>query len=765
MFHTPRKQRAMVNTRSTAKKNKELHGEMSKGPEGMETAVEEGSRLPNTTSDCDEQRKDIKLQPPSMSKSRSKSTSSSVLARRKRLELEAAEAKAKIQMEIIDKKLAADLAELENEEYSSQSEGKEEEDHTQVAVEKWLDRSHRELEAEAAQPQDTNLGDHDLPLPSLAQQATAPGGTDGTISKLQPMTQEYHREIITFSVKVKNYVAAVLAIGQDEYLKGTNLLSIILSKLPTVLISKWADYSYPIISSGNKPKLMILSEFLSQEAIKISKTSVSLIYNPSDYKRKQSDYKTQTVLVQNSSDSNVGDDKCRFCKINKHKIIDCKKFRKALRKDRWQYIKRNGLCYKCLVSRHNRDSCSAPVCDTDNCGQPHHQLLHYPNGRGNQQSEPTVAAAPGAPAPASAPRSTEAVAFINEESYSQVLLKTVPIKIHGPNGTVNTVALLDDGSTVTIASDVLMVKLGIRGRKQTLKVRGAWDSSELMYDSEIVDLSVSNCDGTMFTLQARTTKGLNLPTQFISLDKLKCGDAINNIKHKLCYGQCKPEILIGQDNYDLLLPLEVIKGKPTEPYLTRTPLGWCLHGRASLNVNVKCRSKHSTLFLTATDESQIENECTMNDLHEEVRRSFSIEAMGVTGKPRLNSEDERAIAHLERTSILKDGSAIDGDMMRRAERLLIMHSQRQTFAEDLENLKQKKPLDRKSKLLTLTPVIDEYGVLRVGSRIEQAPGISPETKYPVILDGRSHVAQLIVRHHHEPCMLEPELRSPEVSAK
>uniref|UniRef100_A0A2H1VMV3 SFRICE_041469 n=1 Tax=Spodoptera frugiperda TaxID=7108 RepID=A0A2H1VMV3_SPOFR len=96
----------------------------------------------------------------------------------------------------------------------------------------------------------------------------------------------------------------------------------------------------------------------------------------------------------------------------------------------------------------------------------------------------------------------------------------------------------------------------------------------------------------------------------------------------------------------------------------------------------------------------------------------------------------------------KRTSAIDGDMMRRAERLLIMHSQRQTFAEDLENLKQKKPLDRKSKLLTLTPVIDEYGVLRVGSRIEQAPGISPETKYPVILDGRSHVAQLIVRHHH-----------------
>lgn len=158
MFHTPPKSRAMVNTRSTAKKNKELYGEMSKGAEGLDTAVQDDSRQPNTKSDRDEGKKDPKqVENPiflaeqsgkglpsksekiSKSKSRSKSATSSVLARKKRLELEAAEAKAKIQMEIIDKRLAAELAELEKEEYSSQSEGREEGDHTKVEVEKWLE--------------------------------------------------------------------------------------------------------------------------------------------------------------------------------------------------------------------------------------------------------------------------------------------------------------------------------------------------------------------------------------------------------------------------------------------------------------------------------------------------------------------------------------------------------------------------------------------------------------------------------------------------
>ncbi|KAJ0169676.1 hypothetical protein K1T71_014861 [Dendrolimus kikuchii] len=273
----------------------------------------------------------------------SRKSSSSIEARRKRLELQAAEAKARINMDLIEKRLAADIADLEDEKYSSHSEG----NHSQHGnVEEWLERSQHELEAQADPRDGTDTNDgtvhilasalkdlaaasssnnsnaqmlsrlctpRDLPaysgdplewlqfkqafeestrvcnfsdqenlwrlrkcllgpakdaVTALLISATSPtvvmstlelqfGNPDIIISKimydikkLPPVSPEYHKDIISFSIKVKNYVAAVLAIGQEEYLKGTNVTSIILSKLPTVLISKWADYSFKLIQEG-----------------------------------------------------------------------------------------------------------------------------------------------------------------------------------------------------------------------------------------------------------------------------------------------------------------------------------------------------------------------------------------------------------------------------------------------------------------------------------------------------------------------------------
>ncbi|XP_023948869.2 uncharacterized protein LOC112053624 [Bicyclus anynana] len=92
---------------------------------------------------------------------------------------------------------------------------------------------------------------------------------------------------------------------------------------------------------------------------------------------------------------------------------------------------------------------------------------------------------------------------------------------------------------------------------------------------------------------------------------------------------------------------------------------------------------------------------------------------------------------------------VDGAMMARAERLLMLYAQAQSFAEDLEHLKNQNILDKKSKLLTLTPFLDEQGILRVGGRIDAATGIPREVKHPIILDGRHPIARLIVMHYHK----------------
>ncbi|XP_048483474.1 uncharacterized protein LOC125489919 [Plutella xylostella] len=475
------------------------------------------------------------------------------------------------------------------------------------------------------------------------------------IKKLNSVSPEYQKDIVPFSIKVKNYVAAVRALRRDEYLEGVSVVNIVLSKLPTVLVSKWADYSYPLITKGCKSRLDIISDFLNEEAVKISTCGASLM-NVRDTKRihkENSNFnQPQTVLVQSAQYKDRLDEKCQFCRVSKHILTDCKKFRRSLRKYRWAFVKRTGLCFKCLTAQHDRQTCPAAACDVDSCGEAHHRLLHYvPSPRQNNVVAVQVTQTENADTESESP---ETVTHINSNRCS-VLLKVVNINIHGPNGVINATALLDDGSTVSLISAALAERAGLRGRPHALRVRGAWDNTDLVCDTEILDFELSNKHGKVFKVSARSVKELNLPEQNLSVVNCENYKYLSELKGELCTSDKKPEVLIGQDNFHLLLPLEVRSGSQREPCATRTPLGWAVHGRvvAARSPPAPPPASHATLFITDVDASDTRNE----NLHEFVRRSFEIESMGVSAasKPRQNKQDERAWEHLEHTSRLVNG--------------------------------------------------------------------------------------------------------------
>ncbi|XP_039763682.1 uncharacterized protein LOC120636318 [Pararge aegeria] len=356
------------------------------------------------------------------------------------------------------------------------------------------------------------------------------------------------------------------------------------------------------------------------------------------------------MLLQSESNTDAGM-KCRFCYSGpKHNLPDCKVFKKALRKDRWRHVKRYGICYKCLSpTKHDRDICPAPACDKNNCGQAHHRLLHYEkSSTGNDNTTGLHESSEREP-------TTEAQQVTHiKENNRQVLLKVVTVQIHGPIGTVTTAALLDDGSTVTLMNSELAARVGLRRHRKTMRVRGAWDTNELECDSEIVNFTASNKDGQLFTLTAHSVSDLNLPAQDTSNLGISRYGHISQIKNQLNLEYYKPQLLIGQDNYHVLLPLQVLEGKPGEPFATLTPLGWCLHG-CTRTQSINCLL-HSTLLLSSNHCGlDTEKEDLLREIHEEVRRSFAIDSLGVTAKPRGNSDDLRAQAHLEKTCKLIQG--------------------------------------------------------------------------------------------------------------
>lgn len=508
------------------------------------------------------------------------------------------------------------------------------------------------------------------------------------IKRLPPISSDYQKDIVSFSVKIQNFIEAVRAVNREEYLLGMGITSIILSKLPTLLLSKWSDYSYAFITDNKQSRLILLSNFLHEEAVKVSSTcnihftSARSEKTITSNKNSEINYhRTHTVLAQAVNNDVIS--KCQFCRRDNHILTECKQFKKALRKVRWQYVKRNGICYKCLLSRHDRQTCAAPACDENHCGQAHHRLLHYPVNtyeHGDSSSHQDERARPVPPPrsqPSPRPRArppsppstvhavdrTELVSHINASDF-KVLLKVIPIRIHGPNGSVDASALLDDGSTTSLISAGLAERVGLFGRRETLHVTGAWTGNELVCDSVVMKVNLSGADNKVHSIRIRSVEKLNLPTNYLSIVNCNAYKNLMDIKNKLCTSNLKPEILIGQDNYHLLIPLETKVGKLNEPCATLTPLGWCVHG----NVHVPRSSHallsrppltpppaHSTLLVSEDGLDSSHAELLLQDIHEEVRRSFTLDSLGVSGPPRQNADDVRAVAHLEKTAKLVGG--------------------------------------------------------------------------------------------------------------
>ncbi len=78
---------------------------------------------------------------------------------------------------------------------------------------------------------------------------------------------------------------------------------------------------------------------------------------------------------------------------------------------------------------------------------------------------------------------------------------------------------------------------------------------------------------------------------------------------------------------------------------------------------------------------------------------------------------------------------------------LIKIAQSESFKEDVQMLRGKKPIPSRSRLLSLSPKMSN-GLLVIGGRLNYAP-LPATTKNPVILCGKHPLTRLLVREYHE----------------
>ncbi|XP_065074704.1 uncharacterized protein LOC135698585 [Ochlerotatus camptorhynchus] len=122
---------------------------------------------------------------------------------------------------------------------------------------------------------------------------------------------------------------------------------------------------------------------------------------------------------QNKSAKGKGEETkiCPACGAHGHTAASCVTFKKRSIDGRWNLVKDNKLCRRCLVS-HTRWPCEGEVCGINNCEKCHHRLLH---------SEPTKKQPV-----------IDATVTIHRQPVSSKLFKVLPVTLYGKNGSVNT---------------------------------------------------------------------------------------------------------------------------------------------------------------------------------------------------------------------------------------------------------------------------------------------------------------------------------------
>lgn len=477
------------------------------------------------------------------------------------------------------------------------------------------------------------------------------------MKKLCSLSTNYHNDIIAFSMKINNCVATLYALNQHDYLRSPELSATIISKLPSILISKYTDYAYCKLTS-NIPKLQMIASFLKQEAEKVSLVGVSHLRDSRKLEpiptarrpeEKSRPYSYNRPILATESSSNV----CCFCKKSVHVLSECRVFKRAMRKDRWRFVKSQGLCFCCLrPDKHERNMCPAAVCDIDGCGLAHHRLLHFkkPCASSNtpsQQLEDVTQTAISED-DTSLRRATVAHAAPVPTRDCDVLLKVVKVNLCGPNGIVTTYALLDDGASISMIDKTLVNELGLSSSQSSpIKFVDAFGLEVFQSDAPKIHTKISSFyKNVNYNITLRQVDRLKLPKQnFTVVNNLNCKHILK-VKDFVCKECVAPRLLIGEDNYFLLAPLEILHGSRHEPYATKTRLGWSVHGRYGLTHSPV---KGHIMHLAHTDASA-QVSTNINELNELVKKSFELDSIGVSTLRRENTAHLRAVRILDETA-------------------------------------------------------------------------------------------------------------------
>ena len=356
----------------------------------------------------------------------------------------------------------------------------------------------------------------------------------------------------------------------------------------------------------------------------------------SNYKRS---YVTKTMNVKrpesrNFQNENYGRNRprliCLHCK-EEHFLSQCQDFRIMEVGRRIELVNELKLCGNCLGDNHNAEQCQkGKFCHVPGCTIKHSYWIHEfkrkePNDQETDKTILTVKNNNG----------------VNQRRWMS--LRTIPIVLSNGAKRITVNALLDDASTVSYVSEVVLLELGLKGTQKRTPVMVIGGKTDRI-TTKHVEMNLGDLGNTL----SRVFKALALKTVVGDMRVIDWSDQgrrwshLRKVDFPVLTETQNVDVLIGADYLDLQISLEEVRGKVGEPIARLTPLGWtCVGG--PMGRSYKHQTNFIRTFLTRSEELDVS-----------LRRMWEIEELD-TEKTMMCKTDEEIYRTTKETMRSIDG--------------------------------------------------------------------------------------------------------------
>ena len=234
---------------------------------------------------------------------------------------------------------------------------------------------------------------------------------------------------------------------------------------------------------------------------------------------------------------------CKVCK-GEHSIMRCSDFKSLTVQERNAFVRKHKLCANCFRDNHTTENCTSKNrCFV--CQRKHSAFLHTDTNLTSHAIDSGDCFLP------------VVTVLVNDKEYVR--------------------AAIDTFSSSTFCTQRLVERLRLTGPTYhyTLKTMAGSSCAE----SKHVSIKVSGNGETAFMSGVKVSEEIPVTAPPTDVFNQRNYPHLDGLDITTDFRESGIDLLIGQDNADCLIPFEVRKGSPSQPFAVRYKFGWALNGK------------------------------------------------------------------------------------------------------------------------------------------------------------------------------------------